>query len=123
MEQLKRRLAMKVVEFHKRNACKSSDLKAFEKFDSILMSLRESTYVSLISSETEITIMNKKYYLVVPVSEKEEVKIALDKIVLRRDELTALDSLLLWQKCEAGRVEECSYKSCVIELHEEVSSS
>jgi hypothetical protein len=110
------------VEFHRRNRS-DSDLKEFERFDSILMSLRESTYISVLISLQFLKVENRKYYLVVPREEAEIVSIVLNKIVLRREELTALDSLVLWQKCEAGRVEECSYKSCVIELHEEVSSS
>lgn len=99
------------VEFHRRNSPKASDLIEFERFDSILLSLRDSTYVALEegSSGEWILIRNHKYFLLVEhdIADVLVKKIVL-KIVLRREELTAIDVLRLYScsNWKVGRVEE-----------------
>ncbi len=106
----------KVVVFERRNASvlKNNDLVRFEKFDSIVMSLRDSTYIEVLTDDggERIVIKNRKYYLSLPANLVITQAVCKD-IVLRRITLNMLDLLLLFTLykegvVEAGRVEELS---------------
>jgi len=78
-------------------------LTQFERFHSILLSLRDSTGISVEIENDQIRLSNTKYYLIAPLDIAE---ILLNKVVLRREELTTVNVVLLFPLCyEWGRVD------------------
>ncbi len=112
------------IKFSKRNSPnpKRNDLEKFERFHAILLSLRDSTEITVEITEL-IKLTNGKYYLEFPVNVAEAL---VNKVVLRRENLTTIDVLVFygvavdWGRVEPSTVDEHS-TSCVIVLNEQAS--
>jgi len=93
---------MKVI-FERRNAEKRNPLRMFERFDSILTSLTESSRVEVEVRGGEVVLRNSKYFLIMP-SDKEITEAVLKSVVLRRFNLRILDRILLYGLVQTGDV-------------------